>query len=137
MRLNAEALEHGNQLPSVLRGVPGGALEELVHRRRAIEGFHFLLAGFVHELGPPALKPLNNGVAVARNFLADGEGSVFGRDVGVVHPVFYVVDRGFEESFADAKDVVAQESNRAIAAINRALDQSFVGELTNVALRRA
>jgi len=135
--LDIEAIEHGNQLPRVLRGVPGGALEKLVHRWRAIEGLHRLLAGSIRELGPPVLKPLNNAVTVAGNFLPGGAGSVLGWDVGIVRPVFYAVDSGFEESFADAKDVVAQESKRAIAIIDRALGQPVAGELTNVALRRA
>jgi hypothetical protein len=135
--LDTETLEHGDYLPRVLRGVPGGALEKLVHRRRAVEGFHRLPAGFVLELAPPALKPLNDAVTVAGNFLCGDAGSVCGWNVGIIGPVFYIVNGGFEESFADAKNVVAQEPNRAITIIDRPLGQPVAGELTNVALRRA
>lgn len=90
----------------MLGGVPGGALEELVHWWGAVECFYRLAAGFIVKLAPPGLKLFNDAVAVGCYFFSLGAGTVFGWDVGVVGFVFDVVDRGFEESFADAEDVV-------------------------------
>lgn len=134
IRLDIESFEYSNHLASMLGGVPGGAFEKLVHGRGAVEGFYGLAAGFFVELAPPSLKPLDDAVAVARDFLSGGAGSVCGWDVGVVRFVFHVVDGGFEESFADSEDVVAQESDRAVAVVDGALFESFVGELADVAL---
>jgi hypothetical protein len=121
----------------VLRRVPARALEQLVHRRRAVEGLDFLLAGLVVELSPPGLDSLDNAVAVTGDLFSGGAASVFGRDVGIVRPVFYVVYGRLEEGLADAKDMVAQEPNRAIAVVNRAVGESLIGNLADVALRRA
>lgn len=49
-RLDAEAIEDGNQLPRLSAGVPGGTLQKLMHRWRATEGLYRLPAGFVFEL---------------------------------------------------------------------------------------
>jgi hypothetical protein len=121
----------------MLRGVPSRALEQLVHRRSAVEGLDFLLAGLVVELGPPVLDSLDNALAVLRNLRSRGAGSICGRHVGIVCPVFDAVDRSLEKSFANTKHVVAQKSDRAIAIFNRAFGESLVGNLTDVALRGA
>ena len=60
-----------------------------------------------------------------------------GRYVGVVDPIFHAVDCSLKKGCADAKDVVAQETDRAIAIFDRALAEPFVGDLPNVTLRRA
>ena len=119
----------------MLGGVPSGTLEKLVHRWSAVEGFYGLAAGFVLKLAPPVFKPLDNAVPIASDFFSGSAGSVCRWDVGVVCFVFHVVDRGFQESFADAKDVMAQESDRAVAIVDGVSFQSLVGELANVALR--
>ena len=134
---DAEAFEHGDQLADVLRRVPCRALEELVHRRSAIEGFDFLTAGLVLELAPPDLDTRDNVVAVSRDFDAGRAAAVRGRHVGVVRPVFDLVYRRLDKRLADAKDVMAEEPNRTITVINRALGQSRVRDLENVALCRA
>jgi len=54
-----------------------------------------------------------------------------------LHPIFYAVDRRLEKGLADTKDVVAQESNGAIAVVDRAIVEAFVGDPTDIALRRA
>ena len=108
-----------------------------MHRWRAIESFHFLLTGLVVELTPPVFDSLDHAVAVGRNLLSGCVGSVFGRHVGELHPIFYAVDRRLEKGLADTKDVVAQESNGAIAVVDRAIVEAFVGDPTDIALRRA
>jgi hypothetical protein len=108
-----------------------------VHRRRAIEGLDRLLTGLVVELSPPLFDLLDHAVAVRRNLLSGCAGSVSRRDVGELHPIFDAVNGGFEEGLADAKDVVAQESNGAISVVDRALVETFVGNLAGVTLCRA
>jgi hypothetical protein len=121
----------------VLRRVPGRALEQLMHRRCAIERLDLLLAGLVVEPGPPVLDSLDNPVAVLRDLRCRGAAFICGRYVGIVRPVFDAVDGGLKESLADAKNVVAQEPDRAITVVNRALGKSLIGKLQNVALRGA
>src|SRR5204863_6674729 len=111
VRLDTEAFEHGDQLAHVLRRVPSGTLEQLVHRRCAVKGPDLLLAGFVHELAPPVFNSLNNTVAISRDFHSGRAAPVCGRHVGIVRPVLYIVYRGLKESLADAKDMMAQQLN--------------------------
>jgi len=134
IRLDTESFEYGNHLTSMLGGVPGGAFEKLVHRRGAIEGFYGLAAGFFVELTPPSFQSFNDALAVGGDFRPDGAGAVRGRDVGVVGAVFDVVDGGFRKSFGDAKDVMAQQPDRAVAIVDGALFEPFVVELADVAL---
>jgi hypothetical protein len=121
----------------VLGGVPGGALEQLVHRRRTIKSFHFLLAGLVIESSPPIFDPLDHAVAVGRNLLSGCVGAVLRRHVGELHPVFDAIDRCLEKGLADPKDVVAQEANGAIPVVDRPLVETLVGNLADIALRCA
>ena len=83
------------------------------------------------------LKPLDHALAIACNLFSGGEGSVEGRHVGELRPVFHAVDRNFEKGLADAKDVMAQKPNGAITIVDRPLDEPSVGNLTDVALRGA
>jgi hypothetical protein len=134
IRADAETFENGDQLASVLRGVPGGTLEKLVHWRGAVESFHGLAAGFVFKLGPPGFQPCDRAFAVGGNFHSRRAGAVCRWHVGVVSSVLDVVNGSFEEGLADAKDVMAQKSDRAIAIVDGALFESLVGELADVAL---
>ena len=97
----------------MLRRVPGGAFEKLMHRRRAVEGFHRLRTGFIFEFAPPIFDTLDDSVTVGGNLLAGCAGSVSGPDVGVMGPVFDAIDSSLEESFPDAKDMVAQQPQRS------------------------
>jgi hypothetical protein len=136
VRFNTEALEHGDHLAHVLRRVPSRALEQLVHRRRAIKGLDLLLARLVLEPYPPLFDSSNDALAVGRDLCCGDAASIFGRYVGVVRPVFDAIYRGLEEGFADAKDVVTQQPDRAITVINGAFVESVMGNLADVALRR-
>jgi hypothetical protein len=137
IRLDAEAFEDCDQLARVLRGVPGGALEELVHRRRAIESPHLLKARFVFEPSPPGLDALDHAVAVSGDLRSGGEGSIRRRHVGVVCPVLNVVNRGLEESFTDTENVMPHEPDRTVTVVDHALVEPLGGDLADVALRRA
>ena len=108
-----------------------------MHRWRAIEGLDFLLAGFVIESSPPILDPFDYTVAVGRDLFSGCVGSVLGRHVGELHPIFYAVDCRLEEGLADPKDVVAQESNGAISVVDGPVVEACVGDLADVALRSA
>ena len=59
------------------------------------------------------------------------------RHVGELHPILHAVDRRLEESLADPKDVVAQESNGAISVVDGPVVETCVRDLADVALRRA
>ena len=124
-------------MPRMLRRMPRGALEQLVHRRRAVECLDLLTAGFVVELCPPVLDALDNTIAVSRDFHAGHAASFRRRHVGIVRPVFHVIQRGLEESLSDTKDVMAEKPDRAVAIVDRALRESWVRNLPDVALRSA
>jgi hypothetical protein len=132
----SEAFEHGDQLAHMLRRMPGRALEQLMHRRCAIEGLDLLLAGLVVEPYPPVLNPFDNPIAVLGDLDSSSAASIRWRYVGIVRPVFDAIDGGLKESLADTKNVVAQKTNRAISVVNGALGESLFGNLKNVALRR-
>src|SRR5918992_436927 len=108
-----------------------------MHWRRAIESLDLLAARLVLELAPPVFNPSNNVLAVGRNLYSGRAASIFGRYVGIVRPVFYIVYRSFEEGLADTKDVMGQKPDRAIAIVNRAFAESVIGYLADITLRRA
>jgi len=73
---------------------------------------------------PPVFDPADDAVAIPDYFCAGRAGSFRGRNIGVVDAIFDVIDSGFEKCFADAKNVVAHEPDRAIAIIDDALTQT-------------
>jgi hypothetical protein len=135
--LDAEAFEHGDQLAHVLRRMPCRAFEKLMHRWGTIEGFDFLAARLVLKLAPPFLDTRDDAFAVSRDFDTGRAAAIRRRHIRVVRPVFDLVYRGLEKRFANAKDVMTEEPNRTIAIINRALGQSRVRDLADVALCRS
>ena len=101
----------------------------------AEEGLDLLLAGFVFEFVPPVFQPLDDRVAILRNFSAGHEGAVFWRDVGELSRVFNTAFDGLEVSLADAEDVVTHQPDGAIAIGNNAFQQLGIRQLTNQTLR--
>lgn len=133
---DAEALEYRDQLPRVLRRMPGRAFEQHMHRRSAEEGVHFLRAGLVGKRAPPVLQPGDHRVAIARDLVAGSEGAVFGRYGRERCAVLDAIDHRLKERLADTEYVVAQKPDRTVAVVDDALADARGRNLAHVALRR-
>src|SRR5574338_1401845 len=85
---DAGALEDCDELTTVLRRVPGRALEEFMQRLVAVIGFYRLAPTRVLRTAPPLLEALDDAVAVARDFRGALHGAFRGRLLGMVFRVF-------------------------------------------------
>ena len=108
-----------------------------MHRRRAVEGLDFLLAGFVIESSPPIVDPLDHAVAVGHDLVSRCVGSILRRHIGELHPIFYAIDRRLEKRLADPKNVVAQKSNGAISVVDGPVVDVCVRDLPDLSFRPA
>src|SRR3954466_7822949 len=79
--LNAEALEHGDDLARVLCRVPGAALEQVVKRLQAVIGLDVSATGFVRQGIPPPLNARGYAASIGADILVGLNG---GRRRGVV-----------------------------------------------------
>jgi hypothetical protein len=114
--------------------VPSRALKQLVHRRRAIKCFDVLPARLVFEPIPPLFDPRDHPVTMPDDLRAGCAGPFWGWHIGVVYPVFDVVDGGFEKRFGDAKNMVAHQADRTVAIVDHTFCQPFIGDLPDIAL---
>ena len=134
--LDAEAFQDRDQLPRVLRRMPGRSLEQLEQRLHAIKGSHLLLTRIIFELFPPVLEPLDHVIAVTCDLRAGNAASVSGRNVGVIESIFDIVDASLKKSLRDTKNMMAQEPDRTVSVIDDAFGEPIVWELQNIALSR-
>jgi hypothetical protein len=108
-----------------------------MHGRSAIEGPDLLATRFIVESRPPRLQAFDNPLAIFRNFHPLHASAIRRRNIGIGYPIFDIVDGRFKEGFADAKHMMAQKSDRAVAIVDCPLLQLFGGKLPYIALRRA
>src|SRR5258706_4197443 len=135
--LDTETFEYRNQLAGVLRRMPGRALEKLMHRRSAVKSLDASMAGTIVQIVPPFFQSRDDSISIGDDLGAARAGAVGRRDVGVLAPVFDVVDGGFEKRRGNAKDMMAHQPDRAIAIVDHSLGETSVGDLPEIALRRA
>ena len=126
-RFDAAAFEHGRELARVLCRVPGRAFIEHIDRLHTKKGFHLLLAGLVVELVPPLLQSCDDALAITCDFVTRGEGAFCRRHIGELNRIFDAVYNAFEKGFANAEDVMAHQTDRAVAVGDHAFIQCGVG----------
>src|SRR5690349_11958130 len=79
IRGDAVPLQNEDQLPDVLRRMPGRTFEELVARLLTVVRLHEPLGEFSDVCRPPVLQPVDYLVAVCRDFIAARAGAVLWR----------------------------------------------------------
>jgi hypothetical protein len=136
IRVEAQALENGEELARMLGRMPSAALKEQMQAELAKVRLHGTPARFVIELLPPLFQAGDDRFAITRELFAGGMRTRLGFQVGELMNKFDVIFGNFEKRGSNAKDVMAQAPYCPIAIIDHPPGELFIAELAHVTLSR-